>query len=48
MWRVRKEEWIGFEVLLFASLGEVKSNLSRLGPGVRYIRALKCDSETGQ
>ena len=39
---------MGFEVLLFASFGEVKSNRNRLGPGVRYSKALKCESETGQ
>lgn len=39
---------MGFEVLLFASLGEEKSNRSLFGPGKRNIRALKWDSETGQ
>ena len=39
---------MGFEVLLFTSFGDVKSNLNRLGPGVRYIKALKWESETGQ
>lgn len=39
---------MGFEVLLFASFGDVKSNRSLLGPGVRYMSALKCESETGQ
>jgi hypothetical protein len=41
MWIVRYEECIGFEELLFASLGEEKSNLSLFGPGKRNIRALK-------
>lgn len=45
---MRYDECIGFEVLLFASFGDVKSNRNRLGPGVRYIRALKCESDTGQ
>jgi len=45
---VRYEECIGFEVLLFASLGEVKSNRNRLGPGESMRTALKCDSLTGQ
>lgn len=39
---------MGLEVLPLASLGEVKSNRNRLGPGVRYTRALKCESDTGQ
>jgi hypothetical protein len=39
---------MGFEELLFASLGEEKSNRSLFGPGKRNIRALKWDSETGQ
>lgn len=38
---VRYEECIGFDVLLFASLGEVKSNRSRLGPEDRMMTALK-------
>lgn len=37
---------MGFEELLFASLGEEKSNRSLFGPGKRNTRALKWDSET--
>lgn len=39
---------MGFDVLLFASFGEVKSNRNRFGPGVRYTKALKWESDTGQ
>lgn len=28
--------------------GETKSSLMRLGPGCRWTRALKCESQTGQ
>ena len=41
MWSVRYDAWIGLEELLFASLGLEKSSLNLLGPGWRYIRALK-------
>jgi len=37
---------MGLDELLFAILGEEKSNRSLLGPGKRNIRALKWDSET--
>jgi hypothetical protein len=43
---VRYEECMGLDELLFASLGEEKSNRSLFGPGKRNIRALKWDSET--
>jgi len=39
---------MGLDVALFASLGEVKSNRNRFGPGERIMTALKCPSETGQ
>jgi len=45
---VRYEECMGFEVLLFASFGDVKSNRNRFGPGASMTTALKCESETGQ
>lgn len=42
------EECAGIEELFDISFGEVKSNRSRLGPGERYIKALKWESHTGQ
>jgi len=43
-----QEECAGVEELLDTTLGEVKSKRSRLGPGERCIKALKCESQTGQ
>lgn len=35
------DECAGIEDLLVTNFGEVKSKRSRLGPGERYIKALK-------
>lgn len=42
------DECAGIEELFAASFGEVKSKRNRLGPGLRCIKALKCESLTGQ
>lgn len=43
-----QDECAGVDELLDTTLGDVKSNRSRLGPGERCTRALKCESQTGQ
>lgn len=42
------DECAGVEELLDDSLADAQSNLSRFGPGVRWIKALKCESQMGQ
>ena len=42
-----QEECAGKERLLEANFGDMKSKRSRLGPGVKWTRALKWESLTG-
>lgn len=39
---------MGLDVLLFGSLGDVKSKRNRFGPGIRYTSDFQCESDTGQ
>ncbi len=42
-----QEEWAGNDEFLEAIFGDEKSKRSRLGPGVKWTKALKWESLTG-